>query len=257
MEGVVEGVFFGMSGKVVKERLDALLAAQGLFDSREQARRAIMAGKVSVGGRVADKPGSPTAVDAEISVASPERFVGRGGLKLDAALEAFGIPVEGRVCLDVGCSTGGFTDCLLQRGAARVHAIDVGHGQVHWRLRGDPRVCLKEGLNARNLAFSDIGEAVDLAVADVSFISLALILPPVFGLLTPSADMVVLIKPQFELSPGEVGRGGVVKDEGARNRAAAKIQALVVEAGRKWMGCMDCPVPGREGNVEFLAHLRP
>ncbi len=240
-----------------KERIDILLVQKGFFDSREKARRAVMAGVVSVDQRRIDKPGTPTPTDADIAVAASDKYVGRGGLKLDAALDAFNIGVTGLICLDVGASTGGFTDCLLQRGAKKVHAIDVGHGQLDWKIREDPRVVVTEGLNARNLTRADVPDLIELAVADVSFISLTLILGPAFALMATGSDAIVLIKPQFELSAGEVGRGGVVKDPLLRNRAADKIRNFVESNGHEWLGVMDSPVPGREGNVEFLAHLRP
>jgi len=240
-----------------KDRIDVLLVQRGFFDSREKARRAVMAGVVSVDERRIDKPGTPTLADANIVVAASEKYVGRGGRKLEAALDAFNIHVEGRICLDIGASTGGFTDCLLQRGAPKVHAIDVGHGQLDWKIRDDPRVVVTEGLNARNLTRSDVPDVIDLMVADVSFISLTLILQPAFALMAPGADAIVLIKPQFELSASEVGRGGVVKDPLLRARAADKIRAFVESNGHQWLNLMDSPVPGREGNVEFLAHLRP
>ncbi len=241
----------------LKDRLDILLVEQGHFDSREKAKRAIMAGAVSVNGQRAEKPGALVSRDAEFSVAVPEKFVGRGGLKLEAALDSFAVPVSGRVCLDIGASTGGFTDCLLQRGAKKVHAIDVGHGQLDWRIREDPRVVVREGLNARHLTREDIPDPIDLIVADVSFISLTLILGPAFALLQEPSDVIVLIKPQFELSASEVGRGGVVSDPMLRTRAADKIRAFVEGAGHRWVALMDSPIPGREGNVEFLAHLKP
>jgi len=240
-----------------KDRIDVLLVQRGFFDSREKARLAVMAGVVSVDERRIDKPGTPTLADANIVVAASEKYVGRGGRKLEAALDAFSIHVEGRICLDIGASTGGFTDCLLQRGAPKVHAIDVGHGQLDWKIRDDPRVVVTEGLNARNLTRSDVPDVIDLMVADVSFISLTLILQPAFALMAPGADAIVLIKPQFELSASEVGRGGVVKDPLLRTRAADKIRTFVESNGHQWLNLMDSPVPGREGNVEFLAHLRP
>ncbi len=238
-----------------KERLDVVLTARGFFESREKARRAVMAGLVSVDGIPAAKPGTPTPPDAVIQVAAADRYVGRGGLKLEAALEAFAIDPSGRDCLDVGASTGGFTDCLLQHGAARVFAVDVGHGQLHWRLREDPRVVVREGLNARYLTPADLDGPAGFATADVSFISLTLILPAVFGLMEPGAGMVVLIKPQFELSASEVGRGGVVRSDAARLAAADKIRAFVTGRGHRWLGVMDSPVAGRQGNIELLAHI--
>jgi len=243
-----------MSGK---RRLDVLLVERGLCASREKAQRAIMAGQVLVAGQRVDKPGQQVADDAPVDVLGGEKYVGRGGLKLEGALAHFAIPVEGRVGLDIGASTGGFTDCLLQHGAARVHAVDVGHGQLDWKLRNDPRVIVKEGVNARHLAFEDVGERIDIAVADVSFISLTLILPAAFALLAETADMIVLIKPQFELSPAQVGKGGVVREERFRAEAVEKIRLFVAERGWRWMGVTESPIKGREGNVEYLAHLKP
>lgn len=240
-----------------KTRLDQMLVARGLCASREKAQRAIMAGQVMVGGQRADKAGMPVTEAAIIEVIASEKYVGRGGLKLEGALDHFAVPVRGRVCLDVGASTGGFTDCMLQREAARVHSIDVGHSQLDWKIRSDPRVVVKEGLNARFLVFDDIGESIDLAVADVSFISLTLILPPVFALLQPTADMIVLIKPQFELAPALVGKGGVVRDPVSREAAVERIRSFVAESGWKWKGVIESPITGREGNVEYLAHLKP
>jgi 23S rRNA (cytidine1920-2'-O)/16S rRNA (cytidine1409-2'-O)-methyltransferase len=239
-----------------KTRLDLLLVARGLVSSREKAQRAIMAGQVYAAGQKAEKSGQQVADDIELELRGGEKFVGRGGWKLEGALEHFRIPVGGRVALDVGASTGGFTDCLLQRGAVRVHAIDVGHGQLDWRLRNDPRVVVREGVNARFLTASDIGEGVDLCVGDVSFISLTLILPVLFVLLAPGADMVLLIKPQFELTPDKVGRGGVVREPEYHEEAVEKIRVFVSAAGKHWLGVMPSPIKGREGNTEFLAHLQ-
>ncbi len=205
---------------------------------------------------MAQKPGLQVPEDADVKLRSGERYVGRGGIKLEAALDHFEVSVNGKICLDIGASTGGFTDCLLQRGAERVHAIDVGRGQLHWRLRNDPRVVVRERVNARYLTVEDIGELVQICVADVSFISLALILPAAFALLTEAADMIVLIKPQFELSPAKVGRGGVVRDPALRMEAVEKIRRFVAEQGARWLGVIESPLPGREGNIEFLAHLR-
>lgn len=239
-----------------KTRLDMFLVERGYFDSREKAQRAIMAGWVTISGQPATKAGQGVAGDVEISVSGGEKYVGRGGLKLEAGLDAFQVDPADRVCLDVGASTGGFTDCLLQRGATRVHAIDVGHGQIDWKLRNDPRVVVKENLNARHLAFDDLGEKVSLCVSDVSFISLTLILPPAFALLEPSGEMIVLIKPQFELSAAEVGRGGVVRDEALRLRAVETIRRFVEDSGHQWLDVIESPIAGREGNREFLAHLK-
>jgi 23S rRNA (cytidine1920-2'-O)/16S rRNA (cytidine1409-2'-O)-methyltransferase len=239
-----------------KSRIDQLLVARGLCSSREQAQRAIMAGRVSVAGTKAEKPGLQVSVDAHVEVHGGERYVGRGGFKLEAALDHFRVSVEGKICLDIGSSTGGFTDCLLQRGAERVYAVDVGRGQLAWRLRNDPRVIVREGLNARYLTAADIGERIEICVTDVSFISLTLILPPVFALLPAAADMIVLIKPQFELSPGKVGRGGIVREPASRAEAVEKMRQFVEKQGRCWLGALESPLPGREGNIEFLAHIR-
>ncbi len=246
-----------MADNPEKLRLDMLLVSRGLFESREKAQRALMAGSVDVNGRRDAKPGDRVRADAEVVVHASEKYVGRGGLKLEGALERFGIDPAGRVCLDIGASTGGFTDCLLQRGAARVHALDVGHNQLHWKIRSDPRVIAKEGINCRNLSFADVGERAWLAVADVSFISLTLILPPAFELLEPEGSMIVLIKPQFELSRDAVGKGGIVTDPAAHAIAVEKIRAFVERAGRRWVGVMESPILGTTGNREFLAFLRP
>jgi len=240
-----------------KFRLDVALVERGLIESREKARRAIMAAQVLVNGHAMTKPGTPVAADAEITLVAKEKFVGRGGFKVEAALDAFAIDPSGRICADIGASTGGFTDCLLQRGAAQVYALDVGHGQLDWRLRQDARVVVREGINARYLSPDDFISRPSLIVADVSFISLTLILPPAFALLDGEADMVVLIKPQFELSRAEVGRGGIVRDDASRVRAVEKIRAFVSASGHQWMGSITSPITGRDGNVEFLAHLKP
>lgn len=249
-------IFYGgeVPGKI---RIDQLLVLRGLCASREKAQRSIMAGQVMVDGQRVEKAGATVPEDAAVEIRGAEKFVGRGGLKLEGALDHFAIDVTGRLGLDIGASTGGFTDCLLQRGAERVYAVDVGHGQIDWKIRNDPRVVVREGLNARNLCQTDVPEPVGIGVADVSFISLTLILPPAFALLSPSADMVVLIKPQFELSPEKIGKGGVVRDPAAHAEAVAKIRAHVEALGRRWMGVMESPIRGREGNVEYLAHLRP
>ena len=215
-----------------------------------------MAGRVTVEGQKADKPGLRVPLDAHVEVQGAERYVGRGGFKLEAALAHFQISAAGKTCLDIGSSTGGFTDCLLQHGAVKVYAIDVGRGQIDWKLRNDPRVIVREGFNARYLTSAEIGESVQLCVADVSFISLTLILPAVFALLPDAADMIVLIKPQFELSPGKVGRGGIVRDPALHAEAIEKLRRFVEREGRRWLGVTESPIKGREGNLEFLAHIR-
>ncbi len=247
----------------MRSRLDQLLIARGLFESREKAQRAIMAGQIRVGGRIVDKAGASTAEDAEITVAAQDRYVGRGGHKMEGALKHFAISPEGMTCLDVGASTGGFTDCLLQHGAAKVWAIDVGHSQLDWRIRSDPRVVVREKLNARYLTAAEIPEPISLVVADVSFISLTLIIPPARELLVPGGVMVVLIKPQFELRREEVGRGGIVKDPAMHTAAVERIREFVEKLPPgahgerlRWEGVIESPILGGEGNKEFLACLR-
>ena len=240
----------------MKQRLDQLLVARGLCESREKAQRAIMAGEVMVGDRVMDKAGTKVEEDAAITVKAPPRYVGRGGFKLEAALAAFAIDPAGKCCLDIGASTGGFTDCLLQHGAAKVWAIDVGHSQLDWKIRSDPRVVVREKLNARHLTRADIPDPIDICVIDVSFISLTLILPPAFELLSPFGVMVPLIKPQFELRREDVGRGGVVRDPALHERAVEKIHAFVNTMPHwEWRGFIESPILGGEGNKEFLACL--
>jgi 23S rRNA (cytidine1920-2'-O)/16S rRNA (cytidine1409-2'-O)-methyltransferase len=240
-----------------KQRLDQLLVARALFESREKAQRAIMAGEITVGGRVMDKPGTRVAEDAAVSVKAAERYVGRGGFKLEAAIAHCAIDVRGRTCLDIGASTGGFTDCLLQHGAEKVWAIDVGHSQLDWKIRSDPRVVVREKLNARSLTPGDIPDAIDVCVIDVSFISLTLILPPAAALLSNGGVIIALIKPQFELRKEDVARGGVVRDPALHARAVEKIRAFVgTLAALRWDGVIESPILGGEGNKEFLACLR-
>ncbi len=240
----------------VTERADALLVARGLCDSREQAKRLIMAGEVRYGTERVAKPSTKLPLEAELTVVQRPRFVGRGGLKLEGALDAFEIDPSGLVCLDLGASTGGFTDCLLQRGAQRVHAVDVGTNQLAWKLRQDPRVVSKEKFNARNLVEADLGERVDLVVMDLSFISLTKVLPAAFGVLREGGSVVCLIKPQFELSKGEVGKGGIVREPGLRDKAVESIRAFVTgDLRREWRGVIASPITGADGNVEFLAWL--
>ncbi len=239
----------------MKVRVDQLLVQRGLAASREKAQRLILAGAVRVNGSMADKPGHTVSDDPDLilTVEAAERFVGRGGLKLEKAFEAFGLDVTGRVCLDVGASTGGFTDCLLQHGAARVYAVDVGRGQLDWRLRNDPRVVVREGVNARYLKPGDLPEPVSFAVADVSFISLTKILPAVTPLMV-SGDLVTLIKPQFEAGPEKVGKGGVVRDPAVREQVVEEVRAFGGRLpGLVWQACCESPLKGPAGNVEFLA----
>ena len=244
--------------RVPRIRLDQLLVARGCFESREKAQRAIMAGAVRVGEQRIDKPGTRVPEDAALSVEKGERYVGRGGLKLEAALAHFAIDAADAVCLDIGASTGGFTDCLLQHGARKVFAIDVGHSQLDWKIRSDPRVVVREKLNARHLSREDIPEPVGICVIDVSFISLTLILPPAAVLLSNGGMIISLIKPQFELRREDVARGGVVRDAALHAAAVEKIRAFVASAlpGLVWSGVIESPILGGEGNKEFLACLR-
>lgn len=240
-----------------KQRLDILVAAQGLCDSREQAQRLILAGEVSVKGQVITKPGTKVDDTLPISIKNKPKYVSRGGLKLEGALKAFPVSVEGKICLDIGSSTGGFTDCLLQNGALRVHAVDVGTNQLVWKLRNDPRVIVREQFNARYMQPEDLGEPVQLIVSDVSFISLTKILPAAYRCLAEGGDLLVLIKPQFELQPEDIGPGGIVRDPKLHQRAIDKIRTFVTqELGKQWMGLADSPIKGMEGNREFLAWLR-
>jgi len=235
-----------------KERLDRVLVSQGLVPSREAAARRVLAGGVSVDGVMVDKPAKLVLPDARIEFVRPASFVSRAGDKLAAALEAFRIDPKGTVCVDVGCSTGGFTDCLLQRGATRIYAIDVGYGQFEWRLRQDSRVVLLERTNIRYVDRGLVPEPIDLAVIDVSFISLTLVLPAVIPLLNSSAVVVVLVKPQFEVGKGEVGRGGIVRDDAQREAATEKIIDCAAHLGLNLKGVLDSPVIGRKGNREIL-----
>ena len=239
-----------------QERADALLVTRGLCDSREQAKRLILAGEVRCGDRVIDKPGAKLPLDAPLEVLEKPRYVGRGGLKLEAALDAFQLDPTGWTCIDVGASTGGFTDCLLQHGAAKIHAVDVGTNQLVWKLRNDPRVVVKEQFNARHMTPEDIGESVRLAVMDLSFISLTKVLPAVFPLLDSEGTIVCLIKPQFELQREDISKGGIVRDPALHEQAVEKIRQFVtVELGRHWLGLIPSPITGTDGNREFLAWL--
>jgi 23S rRNA (cytidine1920-2'-O)/16S rRNA (cytidine1409-2'-O)-methyltransferase len=245
--------------RVGRVRADKWLVEHGLADTREKAQALIMAGAVIVNGQKALKGGQTLPPDAQVEVTAKMRYVGRGGLKLEGALAHFGIDVNGLVCADFGSSTGGFTDCLLQAGATRVHAIDVGTGQLDWKLRNDPRVVVHEGVNARYLELADIGERVDIAVCDVSFISATLILPAMMRILK-SADLepgagkvVVLVKPQFEAGKGQVGKGGIVRDTAQHEAACEKLLTAAAELGFK-TEIMESPITGAEGNKEFLLY---
>jgi 23S rRNA (cytidine1920-2'-O)/16S rRNA (cytidine1409-2'-O)-methyltransferase len=240
-----------------RERIDKLLVDRGTVASRDRARRLIMAGAVRVDDRVIDKPGALVAIDAAVAVTADDiPYVSRGGLKLAHALDVFATPVAGRVVLDVGASTGGFTDCVLQRGARRVIALDVGYGQFAWSLRQDPRVTLLERTNVRGLDAAALAVAPDLAVIDVSFISLRLVLPAVAGVLAPGGDVVALVKPQFEVGKGQVGSGGVVRDPALHAAAVAGVRGRALELGLRCLGECESPILGPKGNREFFLALR-
>jgi 23S rRNA (cytidine1920-2'-O)/16S rRNA (cytidine1409-2'-O)-methyltransferase len=239
-----------------KLRLDQVLVGKGLFPSREQARRAIMAGDVKVGTRVALKPSELLEEEASISIKPTRKYVGRGALKLENALDYFKIDVRSKTALDIGASTGGFTDCMLQRGAEKVYAVDVGHGQLNWKLRNDPRVIVLEKVNARALSREQVPELVDVCVIDVSFISLTLVLPNAFDLITPTGVILALIKPQFELQRADVGRGGIIRDQKLHQKAQNKIVAFVTHSGHLLTGIVPSAIKGADGNQEFFACIR-
>ena len=243
---------------MTRQRLDLLLVARGLAESREKAQRLILAGEVLVDDAPAAKPGHEYPEECALRVRQPERFVGRGGLKLEAAFAHFpGLAATAKICVDIGASTGGFTDCLLQHGAARVYAVDVGKSQLHSRLAADPRVVVLDGCNARHLQPGDLPEAPELAVTDVSFISLRLILPAIDRLLRPGGETVALIKPQFEAGREEVSRGGVVRDPALRQQIVDRIRDFGVQTlGWQWLDFCQSPIQGPAGNVEFLSYWR-
>lgn len=239
------------------ERLDQRLFRDGAFPSREKARRAVMAGVVLVDGQRVDKPGRPVSEDASVSVLEPsEPFVSRGGRKLAAALDHFEIDPAGWVCLDVGASTGGFTDCLLSRGAGRVYALDVGYGQLDHRLRQDPRVVVLERQNARHLAADALGEACDLVTFDLSFISLRKVFPAILPHLAPAGLLLPLVKPQFEAQRAQVGKGGIVRDERVRGEIVSACVEDLTVLGLECLGRFDSPVHGAKGNQETFALFR-
>jgi 23S rRNA (cytidine1920-2'-O)/16S rRNA (cytidine1409-2'-O)-methyltransferase len=245
-----------MTAKPKRSRLDLFLVEQGLCPSREQAQRAVMAGEVRIGDQVVTKSSVMVESGAPVTLRAPLRYVGRGGLKLEGALDHFKIPAQGVTALDLGASTGGFTDCLLQRGAVRVYAIDVGHGQLAWKIRNDPRVVVREKLNARYLSRDDVPERIDLCVIDVSFISLTLILPNAFDLVTPNGVILALIKPQFELQAAEVAHGGIVRDPALHEKAQNKIRDFVLNAGHNVTGLVPSGITGADGNHEFFICIR-
>ena len=239
-----------------KERLDVLLTARGLAESRSRAQAVIMAGEVYVNGQKADKAGMEVPLEAEIEVrGSACPYVSRGGLKLEKALRDFGVDPTGYVCSDSGASTGGFTDCLLQQGAKKVFAIDVGYGQLAWKIRSDPRVVVMERTNIRYVTPEDLGEALDLSVVDVSFISLKIVLPAIQKLLKPTGQVLCLIKPQFEAGKELVGKKGVVRDPAVHEQVVQNFVDLAAELGFTLRNLTFSPVKGPEGNIEFLGHL--
>ena len=242
-----------------KTRIDLLLVERGLAESRTKAQALVMAGAVVVGEARVDKPGALVDPAAPIRLkedAAPQKYVSRGALKLEKALEAFPVDPRGKTCADLGASTGGFTDLLLQRGAAKVYAVDVGYGQLHPRLRGDPRVVVRERENARLLDAAALGEKVDLVTGDLSFISLRLVLPAVKAILRPRGEAILLVKPQFEVGKGEVGKGGVVRDDAKRRAALDAVAAAARDLGFEVLGEAESPIEGPAGNREWLLGLR-
>lgn len=240
-----------------RQRLDKLMVERGLAPSREKAQALIMAGQVVVGDHAAEKAGQQVLPEVDIRIKGELLpYVSRGGLKLARGLEQFGVDPSGRVAIDVGASTGGFTDCLLQHGAARVYAVDVGYGQLAWKLREDPRVVVLEKTNIRHLQPDQLDPLPDLAVIDASFISLNLVLPPTLALLVRPAEVVALVKPQFEVGKGAVGKGGIVRDPKLHDEVLRKMQALATELGAELLGICDSPITGADGNREFLMGLK-
>ncbi len=241
----------------LKQRLDKLMVEKGLAPSREKAQALIMAGQVVVGDHAAEKAGQQVLPDVEIRIKGELLpYVSRGGLKLAKGLDAFAISPAGRIAIDVGASTGGFTDCLLQRGAEKVYAVDVGYGQLAWKLREDSRVVVMEKTNIRHLQPEQLEPLPDLAVIDASFISLNLVLPPTLALLTRPAEVVALVKPQFEVGKGAVGKGGIVRDPKLHDEVLANMEQLARELGAELLGICDSPITGADGNREFLMGLR-
>jgi len=242
--------------KPTKIRLDVLVHERGLAPSRERAQALLLAGSILVNGQKATKPGTQVASDARVEmIGEPQKYVSRGGLKLEGALEDFGVLPEGKICLDVGSSTGGFTDCLLQRGATRVYAVDVSNDQLDWKLRQDPRVVFLEK-NARYLEAADVAERAELALMDVSFISATKVLPALVGAVAAGAQLLVLIKPQFELAKGEVGKGGIVKDTALHRKAIESVTQAAKALGLEVLGVKPSHIAGTEGNQEFFLHAR-
>jgi 23S rRNA (cytidine1920-2'-O)/16S rRNA (cytidine1409-2'-O)-methyltransferase len=243
--------------KPARVRADLALVEQGLAPSREKARALILAGEVLVGDRPIDKAGDLVEATAELRLRSaPMPYVSRGGLKLAHALDVFGVDPRGRVALDVGASTGGFTDCLLQRGAARVHCVDVGHGQLDWKIASDARVRVHDRVNIRTMDPGVVGERAELVVIDVSFISLRLVLPALPPFAQPGAPIVALVKPQFEVGRANIGKGGIVRDDVARAQSLVDVRAAAEALGYAALGDTTSPITGGKGNIEYLLHLR-
>ena len=241
----------------MRTRLDKLVLERGLAPTREKAQALILAGQIHLNGRRADKAGMPVPADARVElVGELPRYVSRGGIKLEGALEDFSLDPTGKICLDIGSSTGGFTDCLLQHGAARVYAVDVGKGQLDWKLRQDARVAVREGINARHLKPEEIGEPVDWVTLDVAFISVAKILPAALACARPGATFLILVKPQFELSQKQVGKGGIVRDPALHREAVEKVTQAAVEVGLGEIQVRESRLPGAEGNREFFLCAR-
>ena len=241
----------------MRTRLDKLVLERGLAPTREKAQALILAGQIHLNGRRADKAGMPVPADAKVElVGEPPRYVSRGGIKLEGALEDFSLDPTGKICLDIGSSTGGFTDCLLQHGAAHVYAVDVGKGQLDWKLRQDARVVVREGINARHLTPEDIGEPVDWVTLDVAFISVAKVLPAALACARPGATFLILVKPQFELSQKQVGKGGIVRDSALHREAVEKVSQAAVEVGLGEIQVRESRLPGAEGNREFFLCAR-
>jgi 23S rRNA (cytidine1920-2'-O)/16S rRNA (cytidine1409-2'-O)-methyltransferase len=242
--------------KLSRQRLDLILVARGLATSRERARALIMSGCVVVDGQIVDKPGAAIAPETRIEIKGEHLpYVSRGGLKLAGALNAFALQVSGWICLDVGASTGGFTDCLLQRGAARVYAVDVGYGQLAWNLRQDPRVVVIDRTNIRHMPPEKIPEAIDLIVIDASFISLKIIVPSVIRFLKPGGRLLPLIKPQFEVGKGQVGKGGIVRDAEQHSRVSAELALFFRSLNLECSEAIPSPIEGTKGNKEFFMLL--
>ena len=238
-----------------KLRLDRLLVARGLVDSRQKAQALILAGRILVNGQKEEKCGAMVSAEAALRLLGDlPKYVSRGGLKLEGALEHFRVRPAAKVCLDIGASTGGFTDCLLQHGASKVIAIDGGTNQLDWKLRRDPRVLVLEKTNARYLCFDQVGMPAEIATIDVSFISVTLILPALVALLSSPADLLVLVKPQFEVGKGQVGKGGIVRDPKQQQESIAKVSGKLIELGFGGLASMESPLLGAEGNREFFLH---